>query len=269
MQYFQPTFSLESVTRSLVDNGLMQDLCSSFFYLASPDAQTPPLNPDILAYHYGGKRLPQYLQETLFIREGEDVRVEKKPLVPEAAKNAGTGESVLRQSAGSEAYNSNPVYMELLLPIVNTPGWTLEDVCQWVQPFVALLESVSEKTPEGTCTVPGNYFDCTPFNCFWQEGTLVPFDLEWEMNNRLPLALVAFRGLYMGLRAFGSMAQPHPDVPRSVVELTVKVLAQCKLVIKMHDVQEYLGINRDFLGATCVVTFSVEGQLAAQLPVRG
>ena len=269
MQYFQPTFSLESVTRSLVDNGLMQDLCSSFFYIASPDAQTPPLNPDILAYHYGGKRLPQYLQETLFIRDGEEVRVEKKPLVPEAAKEAAARNDALRQTTGSEVYNNNPVYMERLLPIVNTPGWTVEDVCQWVRPFITLLESVSEKAPGGTRMVPGNYFDCTPFNCFWQEGTLVPFDLEWEMNNRLPLDLVAFRGLYMGLRAFGSMAQPHPDVPQGVVALAVTVLDQCKISLKTTDVEDYLGMNRDFLGATCMVNFSMEGQLGAQLPVRG
>lgn len=158
--------------------------------------------------------------------------------------------------------------MELLLPIVNTPGWTVEDVCQWVRPFVALLESASTKTPDGTHMVPGSYFDCTPFNCFWQEGALVPFDLEWELGNHLPLVLVAFRGLYMGLRAFGSMAQPHPDVPRGVVALTVDALARCNITVTEEDVQDYLAMNRDFLGATCMVQCSVEGQLGAQLPVR-
>lgn len=70
------------------------------------------------------------------------------------------------------------------------------------------LRASVKKHPAERAWSPGNYFDCTPFNCFWQQGTLVPFDLEWETNeSRLPLSLVAFRGLYMGLQAISSMAQ--------------------------------------------------------------
>ncbi len=162
------------------------------------------------------------------------------------------------------------MYTERLLPIVNSPGWTVDDLCQWVQPFVALLESVSEKAPGGTRMVPGNYFDCTPFNCFWQQGTLVPFDLEWEIGkeSRLPLSLVAFRGLYMGLRAISSMAKPHPDVPQGVVALVAEVLTRCNITVEPKETVDYLSIHCDFMGAVCMVNSSVERILAIPLPVR-
>jgi hypothetical protein len=242
-------FSLESAIGVLARNGLVRDLCDSFFYVAGADAScAAPLDPRILVSHYGGKRLPAYAKETRFVRrEDGSIRVERRLLAP------GNGEKgALRLTfPADEPYVARPTLQDKLIPILNTPGWNTARLAAWAGPWLLYLVTLpgGEETP-GDKLLPGRCLDMIPMNCFVDEkGGIIPFDDEWSYadGRTLSFKFVALHGLILSLSWFATVAPPRKGTPLTLVDIARDVLERNGVDVTPAEQRLYLAQFREFM----------------------
>ena len=121
--------------------------------------------------------------------------------------------------SSTERYMRGAVHANTLYKIMQRPGWTLEEVEEWMQVWLdALISAEIEplRTPENwpssdTC-LPQNYLDAIPRNLIITEaGFHEFFDLEWDIGCSVPLSLVLYRGLLITLTGVRSIACPSDN----------------------------------------------------------
>jgi hypothetical protein len=239
-------FSLEAAFRSVVHDGLIRDLCNSFLYIASREEPLRPLlNPDVLAAHYGGARDKEFCQETLFVRQDGGVCVKKRRLYPDPGQGMHSApveaNGLINTLEADAPYRHEALLCDSLLPIVNTPGWRVEQVALWAAPWLEYLRSLSVgKDEAGRILLPPDCLDMAPFNCFaGAQGSIQPFDVEWAFADKkpLPFSFVALRGLFLCLgTVIRNFAPTGPDVPVSRLLLAVKTLNVCGIAVDAAEI---------------------------------
>ena len=283
------SFSLEAAYKTVLENNLLPDLCNSLYYIASGPSDSPnspgssdqgapnPLDPEILASHYGGQRYKEFAQETLFIRKGSKLYVKKRRLHDDCPNktdlllNTLPPNSAACPAADSAAstnseYNPSPTLYEKLMPIINTPGWTLADLAAWSAPWIAHLRSLAM---EGN--LPAACLDMTPTNFFVDEdGKLLAFDCEWSPadGSNIPLTYIAMRGLFNTLNGCSNVAPPAKDVPVSLIQLIAKLLALHNITIQNADVKFFLYKYFEFCKAATGIQLNIEELGNANLTIR-
>jgi 2-polyprenyl-3-methyl-5-hydroxy-6-metoxy-1,4-benzoquinol methylase len=273
-------FSLEAAFLSVVQNLLIQDLCNSLYYIASLADTPPPLRDDILASHYGGERYKEFFKETLFIREADGIRVERRRLDESCANFRG----MLRCTApDSESYRTDGTLFEKLIPIINTSGWTVTDVARWAAPWLNLLFRVSAEHPgkadsardraadAANPCLPSSSLDMIPANIFIDDqGAAMPFDCEWSLvdESRIPLKYVAMRGLFITLERFSNVAPPAQGVPVHYIPLIVAILSENNMHINDDDIEYFIVHYIKFINEATAKGRSYKGVLNESLTTR-
>ena len=78
-----------------------------------------------------------------------------------------------------ECYISGELYSDELYRGANSPGWKLEEIARWAQPWLEYLRTCLHSDGSGPALLPPEFLDCVPFNLVRRaDGTLAPFDLE-------------------------------------------------------------------------------------------
>ncbi|MDR2891689.1 MAG: class I SAM-dependent methyltransferase [Deltaproteobacteria bacterium] len=232
-------FSVPAAYRGLVENGLIQDLCNSFLYIAACSEKHQPSSRQ-LAFHYGPQRLPRFSRETAFERSEDKVLVFRRSLCPQDQ----AGPSDLQNHAPDvEPYLPYPSPFEQLTRVMNRPGWTEQDVAAVVVPYVKFLQASARKDEQGKLVLPANSLDMTLANVLVDEnGAFIPFDLEWSFadSEPVPLNFVALKGLYSSFDSLKTVAPPRKGIPDNVIMLAKLVLLLAGLPMNLDELTEYV-----------------------------
>jgi len=256
-------FSLESTYKTVIENGLLPELCNSLYYIASRENAPEPLSHDILTSHYGGKSYKEFAQETLLIRDSNKLYVKKRHLYDGIShKNDVVTNSLLQ----NQDYSKHVTLYEKLIPVLNTPGWTVSDLAAWASPWIDYLRSL-----ESSGNLPPSSLDMTPANFFVDEsGNLMPFDCEWSLtnDNSVPLNYIAMRGLFIALHCFSNVAPPAKNVTNMTIPLIIDILSKNNLCITENDVKFLLYKFAEFTNATGGTQINLNYILNSKLTVR-
>lgn len=240
---FQPAsdqcFSLEAATAAVVRNGLMKDLCNSFFFVASPEENHPACDSGWYVAHYGSERAPKYLKETLFFEENGSPRVTRRYI-----NNVSRDSNQIAHTIEDEPYFPYPVYLDLLCSRINMPGWNVASLVNWAKPWIELLRHNAE---EGQ--LPGRFLDAIPANLLvGPNDEIIPFDCEWSpaRGKTVSLAYVVFRGLFSSLTWFENVAPPEKQTSLKVVALVAKVMVRLGVDLAPGDIEAFIRMENQF-----------------------
>jgi 2-polyprenyl-3-methyl-5-hydroxy-6-metoxy-1,4-benzoquinol methylase len=203
---YTSSFSEEAVWPLIVKNDLVGDLSNSFLVLAS-DSGISKLDTKTLAYTFSTEpRKPEFYKVNKFIKNEKGYLVSREKKYP-AFKNS--SKKIVHDLTEDE-YIPGDLYLNGLLKILHQRNWHISSVYDWFKPWVAYLISMSVKTEEGYYFIDGKYFDASPFNAFDLESgkRFQLFDLEWQINEKLRLDYVLFRGLYYSFNYIDKIQRP-------------------------------------------------------------
>lgn len=214
-QYFAPDRAWPVIAR----NGLLGDLANSFLVVCHAGAAPPVSEPRDLAWHYSTERHPAFTKQALFRRAPDDgIRVERAPLTTAARPNV-----PIALHLADEEFVAGQLWSSRLGEIVNQPGWTAAQIADWLRTWQDALLAVSGRS--ATEPVPGRFFDALPFNLIiGPSGTARFIDLEWQHDDDLPLAYLAYRGLIGSLWRISSCERPQERRHRAIGRLIRDVL---------------------------------------------
>jgi SAM-dependent methyltransferase len=262
----------ESLARGVfVRNGLGAATANSFLFFAGRSESARHRLPDtgVLAFAYSTARDRCYAKETRFCATPGGTRVIRRPLYRAAAPEG----APVRQRVQDEPYEPGEVMYRDLERIVARPGWSVDELVAWAQPLVDLLRShlqpgteTQAEAPRAEPALPAAYFDCTPFNVIRRasDGTLAPFDLEWEpaIRESLSLAHVVFRGLWNSLARVDDVAAPADSTPMDIASLTIATIGRLGLPATGEQILEW--VRLEFAVSNAVNGAS--GELPAVVP---
>lgn len=234
------TFSLEAAYQSIIKNGLLPDLCNSFFFIASNGGQETGLDPRVLVSHYGGYRLPAFAKECRFIRHEDKVRVTRNLL---DAERSGSSLGIRVTFPETEDYLPFANYALPLIEVLNRPGWSSKDIADWAAPWVSLLAANAVANAGGDLFLPPEGLDMIPKNMLIRpDAALHPFDLEWRVcsDEKIPLSVVLIRGLFTTLDDLSNVAPPADEEDLAVAPLIMRVLAHNGIIITQGKMREAL-----------------------------
>lgn len=246
------------VLREAARNQLLGEFSNSFLVVASrqaPDSRSPPAV--VLATSYGVQRVPEFRTQTLFVRDGDTVRVRKERLHPRLPRYRPlTGESRLENITGDADYIVGESAIWKLLEARARRG-DLQQILAALEPwFTHLLHmaaTMSANAPGSNgeallsdLMLPGHALDLTPFNLIGTGEGLVPIDQEWRIDHDIALGFVATRGVLMSLTAV-----PGFEASPIAIADVVRALAQrCGLGMSESDIAIWLGLESAL--QTCV-----------------
>lgn len=237
-----PWFSLERGWRSVFQNGLATDLANSFLVVAGKCREALGFLREggSLAWHYSVERHPAFATAKSFQRDGDSVAVNRHRLRNDPPPNVPVTHRV-----GLEMYVPGRLLWSGLVDILNRPGWTVAQVCDWSRHWLDALRTeanLSEGiTPSLDFRVPGAMFDSTPMNCIATDDRRMCFiDEEWEIEGSLALSYLLVRGLVGSFLGVASCAQPSHNTPVGIVELVVATLRGLDTDVADRHIEDYI-----------------------------
>jgi GT2 family glycosyltransferase len=237
-------FLREPFWRSILENDLLPYLSNAFLAVASA-VPLPVMDHGELLAIYSSFRRKHFARVTKISREGEQLTVSRSPLFPGTPPPS---ESLYVTRPHREPYFAGKQYLALLQPIVSREGWQLKEVSDWARPWLDLLRAhASDQTFRSYISgfrrlllLPTDYLDCIPSNIVVnQDGTLIPFDFEYEAAAPIPLNFVVFRGLFY---AFSTAAVATSSVAQgtTVLGLALQIMRACGIDLTEWEVQNYV-----------------------------
>ncbi|WP_447922501.1 class I SAM-dependent methyltransferase [Achromobacter aegrifaciens] len=237
-----PTFSLEQVWESIHANGLAEDLANSFLIIAGKTGQSvaPLRQSPNLAWHYSVERHPAFATAKRFFLQDGEVHTVRERVTRESAPAVPVSHAI-----NDGPYLAGKLWWLGLVKILNTPGWSATDVCEWARPWIDALCREADLGAAVSLSldkaVPGALFDWTPLNCIETEaGRLEFFDKEWTVESELTLSYVILRGLFGSLASVASCAKPADGTPVQILELLREALRMQSIGITDDHVEKYI-----------------------------
>lgn len=237
-----PAFSLEQAWASIHENGLAEDLANSFLIIAgkSERAVAALREAQDLAWHYSVERHPAFATAKRFYLDGGEVCTARDRVTQEAAPALPVSHSI-----DDGPYLKGNLWWLGLVKVLNTPGWSAMDVCNWARPWIDAICREADLGPAVSLSldksVPGALFDWTPLNCMEvAPGELAFFDKEWKLESDLTLSYVILRGLFGSLASVSSCAQPAEGTPLEILELLRESLRMQSIGITDDHVEKYI-----------------------------
>lgn len=221
-----PTFSLERAWPVVNRNGLLPDLANSFLLVASRDAVVPE---GVSAWHYSVDRHPAFTKETRFVVSDGAGWIERRALSEMAAPDV-----PLAWDVGDSPYIAGTNWWTECARILNTDGWGLPDLVAWARVWIdAICAELSIPPGSNLFDIPvdGRAFDMVPQNLVVNEQGAHFFDVEWSVNQKLPLGVVMVRGLRDSIAKLSSCAYTASDVTFKVNELVLAISAGLGVLI--------------------------------------
>ncbi len=119
---------------------------------------------------------------------------------------------MLKQQLANQPFIKGALWQDRLLQILTSPGWTLEQVQEWMKTWFdafCTLAGITDPISIADETVSGRYFDAIPRNMVIDEaGRAVFIDQEWIFLEDLNVWYLSFRALLASLSPIRVVAQP-------------------------------------------------------------
>jgi SAM-dependent methyltransferase len=265
LPYRRP-FSEERAWPLLLRNRAMDHLANSFLVVARerPITQEDDVIANVgdLSYIYSTARPRQFAKETVLTDTPEGVMVVRRRLYPNLPNHF----DILHQVIEDEPALPGSALSRALGAVINNPGWSVQDLTQWAQPWLAYLKA--HRIPDGPGAdeifeVPGSFIDCSPGNLMVQDGQkLSGFDFEWQVSESIPASWPLFRGMFYALYNHASVAKPQDQVPRRLIEIVQQTMNGLGVRTTADDVARFIDLEHSFFRA------SPQGFAAAKLNER-
>jgi SAM-dependent methyltransferase len=234
-----PQFSLERAWESVHAAGATHYLANAFLVVAGRTDESLRFHRETKEYcwHYSIDRHPGFAIEKRFLGAKDEILVIASRLQTTPAPDVPLSHTVV-----NEAYVTGRLWWQSLVDILNSPGWTVADVAEWIKPWLAVLHRDDESEPYDLDEIlPGALFDFTPMNCVRRpDGSLTFIDREWEVHSPLPLSYLVLRGLFGSLTSVSSCAEPAPGTPTVVIDLIMAALQAIGLVLTEAHLDHFI-----------------------------
>jgi 2-polyprenyl-3-methyl-5-hydroxy-6-metoxy-1,4-benzoquinol methylase len=269
-----PAYSVEMTLQTLARNGLAQSLANTFLFALG--RQPSQSDQAVLAAHYGFQRPARFAKEKQFILNAGAVWSRKRSTADTA--------SISCDEWIVEPYQAGQRWSELLLEIVNRPGWSVAQISDWADFWIQSLRAQSPVTTDHaiaelhgfTHLLPARYFDATPFNLVkLADGTGKFFNLEWSFTTAVPVEFVVLRGLFLSLERLTCCESPALQTSDKLFELALEVMEMSGLSIDIDggDLEVFVELFNAFQNQMqgqpkSSVNHSVKNLSVAVLPVR-
>jgi hypothetical protein len=246
-------FSLELAWPEIFKNGLALEFTNSYLIVASPkDHRVTDSDPEILAYHYSTDRLPQYCKETRFeLTTNKDVEVVCQQLWADHTNMHDSQNQVIDfVCSASDRYSNGKALSWEFIQIVTKEGWTIEEVGEFLQRYISVLEHLLGK--EGVIVplfssevrLPGKFFDVTPQNiiiCI--DGSPVMIDTEWSLRDDVELGQLLFRGLLWMMCAITRFGQNSTGSSFSRLDFVQSALAAAGVILTEKELSRFIEVE--------------------------
>ena len=242
---YPPLFSLERVWEMVGRNGLLLPLANSFLVIAYKSAiGERPITTDI-AFHYATDRLPGYSKQTSFhLLERGKIEVRNRPVCPHTVP---LRERPIGFTLRDEVYVSGTPYTVKLQKLLTQPGWTAENVTDWLRGWLDALDAKvdADGGPPRHGVVPGWAIDALPQNLIVPSdgGTPVFIDLEWEWLGEVGRDYLAYRAVVVSLTSITAVAAPQ-DLRHVYIESLLRdIMTLLGFGAARADVERYLDLD--------------------------
>ena len=269
-----PLYSVEMTLQTLARNGLAQSLANTFLFALG--RQSLPIDKTVLAAHYGFQRPARFAKEKQFILDAGAIWSRKRSTADTA--------SISDAEWIVEPYQAGHRWSELLLEIINRPGWTVAQISEWADFWIKSLLAQRPVTNDHaiaelhgfTHLLPSRYFDATPFNLVkLADGTGRFFNLEWSFTTAVPVEFVVLRGLFLSLERLTCCENPALQTSDKLFELALEVMEMSGLSIDIEagDLELFVQLFNAFQNhmqgqPKASANHSVKNLSVAVLPVR-
>lgn len=251
--WVRPQFSLERAWESVHSSGATAYLSNAFLIIAGKTEQSLSFHREMkeYAWHYSVDRHPAFAIQKRFVAAGDDVLIscslvqdKSKPDVP------------ITHHVANEKYIKGRLWWELLVEIVNRPGWSVADIVEWAKPWLAALHSQPDQEAyDLNELLPGSHFDYTPFNCVQTlDDSLTFIDREWEVHSSLTFSYLILRGLFGSFVTLTSCAPPSQGTPTVVIELVKDVLESIGLTLTDEHIEKFVSQE------ACIQSWVINGE---------
>jgi glycosyltransferase involved in cell wall biosynthesis/SAM-dependent methyltransferase/FtsZ-binding cell division protein ZapB len=227
----------------LARNQLVQNLANSFLVFAfKGNSSLDDLTSPWLQKSYCGHRKKQYLTENTFLLEESKLTVDRSYLYPLLAENSSHETNNIKHHIGpSDFFHGEPFNQSWLKNLFGDQPFLryIEYLKPWVDFLKAnTINGEKERDAKTGRYLPGNYFDCTPFNLIIStDGKINYFDREWEITESLEFEFIVFRGIYHDLLRYRYWYQRtglFGDL--TTIEWIEKVFAELSISITEEDI---------------------------------
>ncbi|MBW6474700.1 MAG: class I SAM-dependent methyltransferase [Anaerolineaceae bacterium] len=248
-------FSLELAWPDIFKNGLALDLANSFLVIATPKNQPfsdSHAESDVLAYHYSTERLLHYCKETRFeLSADKNINVIYKRLGTDHQIGPIGDDPLIEFDCPEKDNYSNgkPMSWEFI-QIVTRDGWTIEEVVEFIQRYISVLEQLllksgatlslsSQKVP-----LPGKFFDLIPQNIIiTADGSPIIIDTEWSLREDVELGQLLSRGLMMMMYSITKFGKNLTGRIFSRLEFIQSVLAAAGFAMTEKEFSHFIELE--------------------------
>lgn len=242
-------FSLPKTFDVLHQNGLLADMANSFMMVASVDGSAKC--PDhLLAVHYStNNRQSTFCKQTQFIQQDTAIHVERsclyhKPALPFAIDQAFSFDIV-----PTEPYYNGKLLSEKLWSILSQPGWTIQQVGQFLREYVAALQQLNSEVDLShvDSRLTGEFFDALPSNIIVEApGHFRLIDQEWHAREFVTLGILLFRTLKSTLDAMRFIAKPQQLAHVNKKVLLIEAFKHAGFKVTQHTLSHYFITEMQF-----------------------
>ncbi|MGI6680212.1 MAG: class I SAM-dependent methyltransferase [Bdellovibrionota bacterium] len=262
-------FSEEAVWRVLSENKNVGDFANSFLIVATKEAKNfQKYVDDDLAFSYSAGRDKEFASEVKIVANKGKLIVKRRNLYPKDSKNQNL---IVTQTLQTEDYIEGKSYFETILPILNTPNFTLDDIATWAMPWISYLSNeVVKNSDTGELLVSQKFLDCTPTNLIIRkDNKIYPFDFEWQCQNEyIPLLWVIFRGFQNVFTSITSVAFSKEIIDKSIGEIIWNIITMLGFNINESDVSLVYMLESQLQTDTMGFLQDIRGYLNNPLLVR-
>ena len=248
-------FSPELAWPVLFANDLGLELANSFLIIASPLTQEL-VQADELAYHYSTTRLAQYCKETIFASQDSQTvtiayrRLDKSPI--KSNQSVTSSYSPIQFVAPATAtYVSGKQLSQEFINIITRDGWTYEQIGQFVQRYLTILETFKAADHDSPFTdtdanlMIGEYLDCIPQNIMIDEqGSATYIDKEWQLVSPVEIKHLVFRSILMMCAAITRFGAPAKGSSITVYQLIEQAFQAAGLKLSDEDTLRFEAIEK-------------------------
>ncbi|WP_132927526.1 class I SAM-dependent methyltransferase [Sodalis ligni] len=240
------TFSLEQGLYNVWNNGLGADLANSFLVIASQQALSS-LTPNIAAFHYSDSRQQEYRKATTFVISADG------QLSVQAERNSeenNQSENSLHHVPDRDSFHHGVTLWLELVYIINRPDWRMSEVGDWARSWINQL-LIRENLPiayECGTIIPNSYQDALPFNIIRQDnGELIFFDQEWQSQESISIAYIAFRGILHSFLRLSSVSFTQFYNETNLAIIALDVLKEVGFILDKNDLVDFISQEAHFL----------------------
>ncbi len=237
-------FSEKMASDLLIKNGLAEDLANSFIVVAGK--ADLGFNKLILAINYAITRRSEYVTETKFIENQNEIKVVKNRI--NNISNIDNDE--FSHVVGFEKkYENGRLFLTLISERVarkNDISSLVDSFEEWVNFLKSKSKLITNDSGSSSQFIEGKYWDCIPKNLIIDSSKSLKYiDDEWQVNRDIPLILVLLRGLVITLQDVGFFL----SLDYTYMEVFDCLIKKYDVIFDVDNLEEISGIEESLSGA--------------------